>query len=99
MLCMQKVWHSTIFFLEVQTEKTKKSGFWAYLSAFVDFFMEIHVKVWIFVPKNWKSRTILQEKVWKSNLYRGGHSFSGIAHGLHVAHSALVVSPIQIGSQ
>ena len=63
-------------FLEIQSKKIKKCGF----EGPCEFFMEISVKIKIFVQKTWKSRNIFYKKMsenqLKSNLlYRGRANF------------------------
>ena len=80
MLCMQKVWNPCPlvilhFFLEIQIEKMKKSGFGA--------------AVWIFLGYLCENKDFLLQKTGNPGLYftrksleiqpGGAHSFSGIA--------------------
>ena len=81
MLHMQKVWNSTCYF----TNFSRKSRVTKQES--LDFvrmcgsFMEIRVKIKIFVQKPWKSRTIFHhEKSGNpTSSMGGGQKFSGIA--------------------
>ena len=67
-----------IFFLEIQSKKTKKSGFW--VSAWI--FVEICVIIRIFVQKTWKSMTIFYPKKAgnPTSSMGGGQHFSRLAH-------------------
>ena len=69
-----KVWNSTYYLTKFSWKSRVRKHESLDFGCMCRSFLEIHVKIRIFVHKPWKSRTIIisPRKVWKSNLLHGG---------------------------